>query len=80
MSQSIASFLSTEECVDLIAKIGDGFFVCDTQGYLIDANPAACHLLGYGRSEIASINVVDTLGARDETSSPANIGDSPRRE
>ncbi len=32
MSQSIASFLSTEECVDLIAKIGDGFFVCDTQG------------------------------------------------
>lgn len=43
----------------------DGILFVDSNGHYVDANPAACELLGYTREELLKMNVGD-LTARDQ--------------
>ena len=43
----------------MIRHAVDGFFIHDTRGEIIDANQAACDMLGYSREEMMSLHVAD---------------------
>jgi PAS domain S-box-containing protein len=43
----------------LFAHVVDAIFVAETDGLIIDANPAACALLGYARSELLAMHPWD---------------------
>ncbi|GEM_PF-1331654 len=49
----------------------DGIFVMDEHGRFLDANPAACTLLGYTSGELSCMSLADAIppDARDEASS-----------
>ncbi len=50
----------------LIEKMADGVLVLDALDRLVDANPAACHLLGYSAAQIIGQPVVSVLARWDE--------------
>ena len=43
----------------MIRHAVDGFFIHDTKGEIVDANQAACEMLGYSYEEVLSLNVAD---------------------
>ena len=44
---------------NMIRHAVDGFLIHDTAGDIIDANQAACEMLGYSREELLSLHVAD---------------------
>ncbi len=58
---------------ELVEQIADGIFVCDLQGHYLDANPAACALLGYTRAEILQRKVTDIIAPEDLAAWPVQI-------
>ncbi len=44
---------------NMIRHAVDGFFIHDTRGNIIDANQAACQMLGYTHDELLSMGVAD---------------------
>jgi PAS domain S-box-containing protein len=47
----------------------DGLYVVDMQGHCLDANPAACQMLGYNREELLALDVYQ-IGSDGEDLSP----------
>lgn len=60
-------FVTQPEVAHLIELMSDGVFVCDMHGWLVDANSAACNLLGFARETIRTLNLVDLLSAHEES-------------
>ena len=52
---------SEERFRTLLAEAPDGFFVVRRDGTLVDVNPAAGAMLGYGRGELLSLNMHDLM-------------------
>jgi PAS domain S-box-containing protein len=52
----------------LIANVADAVFVAETDGRIIEVNPAACALLGYSRDELLTMHPWDfiTSATREE--------------
>jgi PAS domain S-box-containing protein len=44
---------------DLFAHVADAIFVAETDGRILDVNPAACALLGYGKEELLAMHPWD---------------------
>src|SRR4051812_46427885 len=47
----------------LLHGLGDPVLVTDGEGRFLDANPAACSLLGYAREELLRLSVPDVIVA-----------------
>ena len=45
----------------LFEQAMDGILVSDVQGHFLDANPAACQMLGYSREELLTLKNADIL-------------------
>ena len=45
----------------LVEWVSDGYLLYDTGGSLLDANPSACNVLGYERSDLGGRGVCDVL-------------------
>jgi len=61
-----AALAASESCYrTLFDSNNDGLFVIDMQGCYIDANPAACQMLGYSREELLAMDVVQ-VGVRGQ--------------
>jgi PAS domain S-box-containing protein len=58
---------------ELVDHSADGIFVCDQQGQYLDANPAACALLGYTRAEILRRKVTDIIVPEDLAARPVQL-------
>jgi|GEM_PF-328183 len=52
---------SEEKYRTMIEQASDGIFILDHEGRCIDANPAACHTLGYSREEIVDLSASELL-------------------
>jgi two-component system, cell cycle sensor histidine kinase and response regulator CckA len=50
---------------ELFARAPDGIFIAGLEGLFIDANIAACEMVGYSRREIIGMSVVDFVAAED---------------
>ena len=57
-----------EQMESLFANMADAVFVAEPDGQIIDANPAACALLGYEKQELLRMHVWDfvTSASRDD--------------
>ena len=55
----------------LLSTTLDGFILADTQGTILDVNPAYCRMIGYTQSELLGMNIQQLEGAL----SPAEIGE-----
>ena len=51
--------------LDVFEFAGDSIFVADLDGWMIDANPAAVHILGYSKAELCSKNFFDLLDPKN---------------
>jgi PAS domain S-box-containing protein len=58
---------------ELVEQIADGIFVCDRHGRCLDANPAACALVGYTYAEILQRNVTDLIAPADLAARPVQL-------
>ena len=47
----------------VIEQAFDGVWLADAAGTIVDVNPGACTMLGYGRAELIGRRVADLLGA-----------------
>jgi PAS domain S-box-containing protein len=56
---------SEERYRGLAEQVVDGIFVADAQGHYLDANQAACELLGYALEELKALTVADVLAPED---------------
>ena len=45
---------------------GDGLIIGDLEGMVVEANPAACEMLGYGRDELIGMDLADTVRDADQ--------------
>lgn len=45
----------------LFEQATEGIFISDSQGHYLDANPAACSMLGYSREEITRLSIADVI-------------------
>jgi hypothetical protein len=60
LEQSLSGAVILDEGFDkLVSDAVDAFFLHDTDGDIIDANEAACAMLGYARDELLELNVAD---------------------
>ncbi|MGM0554818.1 MAG: hybrid sensor histidine kinase/response regulator [Myxococcota bacterium] len=60
LSKSLSGAVILDEGFDkLVSDAVDGFFLHDTNGDIIDANAAACSMLGYSMEELLELNVAD---------------------
>src|SRR5882672_5538145 len=59
---------SKERLENLFAHVADCIYVAEPGGRIIDANPAACELLGYTREELLTMHPWDfvTSASREE--------------
>lgn len=48
----------------------DAIFVSDSEGRFLDANPAACALLGYSRQELSALRIEDVVAPGDLERAP----------
>lgn len=55
MDQKVAE----EEYKTIIQTTGDGFWICDARGCLVDVNEAYCRLIGYSRTELLGMGIQD---------------------
>jgi PAS domain S-box-containing protein len=56
---------SEQKAASLYTKAPDGIFVADMDGRYIDANEAACRMLGFTRAEIVGKTVLDLIDPAD---------------
>jgi PAS domain S-box-containing protein len=57
---------SEDQYRQLVEQAGDGIFQLDAQGNFVLVNEAICRMLGYGREELLSRNILDTYLAADQ--------------
>lgn len=74
-SEHIAKALqhTQEKYAWLFEEALEGILLADTAGYYIDANPSACHLLGYTRAEIIGKHIGDFGLEEDRRHSPIRL-------
>ncbi len=51
----------------------DGMFISDLQGNYLEVNQAGCDLLGYSRSDLLRMNLIDLLPQEDISDSPIHF-------
>jgi len=59
----------------LVEQSPNGIFLADQNGYYLDANEAACKMMGYSRSEIISLHLTDMLAVEELPRLPAVLAD-----
>lgn len=59
----------------LIEQASDGIFILDREGSINEVNTTACHMLGYAREELISLNVRDIIPEEDLRSHPLKISE-----
>ncbi|MES2711200.1 MAG: PAS domain S-box protein [Pseudomonadota bacterium] len=64
---------SEERFRQLFEQSADGIFVADSSGHYIDANPAACQMLGYGCEELMGMTFADVLASEEHPRIPSKI-------
>ena len=50
-------YLDNNQHRQLLHTVMDGYILADTNGNVIDVNPAYCHMVGYSREELFQINI-----------------------
>ncbi|WP_181781471.1 PAS domain S-box protein, partial [Pseudonocardia pini] len=49
----------------IVERASDAIWIADAEGHYVDANPAACALLGYSRAEYQGLSLVDLVRPED---------------
>jgi PAS domain S-box-containing protein len=57
----------------IIAHVADALFVVEPGGWIIDANPAACALLGYAKPEVLGFSLWDFISAASREESRSSL-------
>lgn len=60
-----ATVPSETQLREIFSALGEGLFVASPDGAYLDANPAACEMLGYTRDEILSLRLPDLLDSSE---------------
>jgi diguanylate cyclase (GGDEF)-like protein/PAS domain S-box-containing protein len=55
---------SEESLRSIVDNAGDAIFVHNSEGWIVEANPAACRMTGCGRDELIKMRVVDITSDR----------------
>ncbi|HEY8402805.1 MAG TPA: PAS domain S-box protein [Cytophagaceae bacterium] len=64
----------------LMEQASDGIYLSDENGNIIDANPKACEMFGYSRSELLQLNVKDLVYSDHSKETPVTIPDLKDRK
>jgi PAS domain S-box-containing protein len=64
---------SEERYRRLAEQVEDGIYVADAQGHFVDANRAACDMLGYTQEEFKQLTVHDVLVPEDRPKVPEQV-------
>jgi len=65
--------VSEERYRTLVEFASDGIFLADQELRYLDANPAACAMLGYSREELTQLRVSDVIEARQLRERPVDL-------
>ena len=57
----------------LMKQASDGIFIADAQGHYIDANQAACDMVGYTHEEILQFSMKDLIAQEDSVMVPVRL-------
>jgi protein-histidine pros-kinase len=57
----------------LVEQASDGIFVADATGGYVDANPAACEMLGYAHDELLTKGMKDMVSSEDLAATPIRM-------
>ena len=57
----------------LVEQVVDGIFVSDGKGHYLDANKAACEMLGYTLDELRTMNVLDVISPDEHERLPSHL-------
>jgi PAS domain S-box-containing protein len=56
---------SQQELAAILRTALDGFWLCDTEGKILDVNASACQILGYTKEELLRLSVPDIEASMD---------------
>ncbi len=65
---------------NLMEDASDGIFIADADGVYIDANRAACAMLGYSKEEIVGKHIKDLIAPDDIQAKPLRLGRLKRED
>ena len=64
---------SEERYRSLVEQASDGIFISDSEGMILDVNPAGCSMLGFTREEIIGRDEREFMDAEDLASNPLHL-------